>query len=65
MTKQDIVKLNDEHQQPIRLYEYLGFWFWEFVNWPDDEEQEPNGGFNSRQEAIVDAQAYCDEAAIG
>ena len=36
MAKRDIVKLNDEHRQPIRLYEYLGFWYWEFVNWPDE-----------------------------
>lgn len=61
--RRDVVVLNDEHRQPIKVYEYLGHWYWLFVNWPDDEEQEPNGGFNTRAEAITDAQDYCDQGA--
>lgn len=68
--KRDIVKIVDEHSQPIEITQLCGRYFWSFAEYPErvpKDLAEDNffvaGPFASRQVAIDDAVTYCNDAA--
>lgn len=58
-----IVRLTDEHRQPIQVWRNKQGWWWSFRDWPEGEEQDANGPAKTEATAIADAQDYCDQGA--
>lgn len=58
VTKSEVVKIGDEHNQPIEILNRHGFWYWLFDRLPLGE-QDINGPFDTRAEAITSAKEFC------
>lgn len=60
--KAQIVKLNDEHEQPIRLWDNDG-WYWNFASLSMSDPDNPvNGPYSTWMAAFDAANEFVNEA---